>query len=118
MTRFAKVPLIRGLCINGYGELLFKPNKVPTGAESALRMISIPSTVNKTIHFLLVTETNVEWMRKHDNRGRTSSVGRALDCRAGGRGFDSRGRTNTHGLKMTEKWSAANGWTGVARMNA
>ena len=37
------------------------------------------------------------------NRGKISSVGRALDCRAGGRGFDSRGRTNTKGLKMTEK---------------
>ena len=37
------------------------------------------------------------------HHGRTSSVGRALDCRAGGRGFDSRGRTNTQGLKITEK---------------
>ena len=36
--------------------------------------------------------------------GRISSVGRAFDCRAGGRGFDSRGRTITQGLKMTEKW--------------
>ena len=36
------------------------------------------------------------------NRGRISSVGRgALVCRAGGRGFDSRGRTNTQGLKKT-----------------
>ena len=26
-----------------------------------------------------------------------------VDCRAGGRGFDSRGRTNTQGLKVTEK---------------
>ena len=33
-----------------------------------------------------------------------SLVGRAFDCRAGGRGFDSRGRTITQGLKMTEKW--------------
>jgi len=32
-----------------------------------------------------------------------SSVGRAIDCRTGGRGFDSRGRTNTQGLKITEK---------------
>ena len=32
-----------------------------------------------------------------------SSVGRARDYRAGGRGFDSRGRTNTEGLKITEK---------------
>ena len=39
------------------------------------------------------------------NRGRISSVGRAFDCRAGGRGFDSRGRTVTQGLKMTEIWS-------------
>ena len=38
------------------------------------------------------------------NRGRISSVGRAFDCRTGGRGFESRGRTITQGLKMTEKW--------------
>ena len=37
------------------------------------------------------------------NRGKISSVGRALDCRAEGRGFDSLGRTNTQGLKITEK---------------
>ena len=37
------------------------------------------------------------------DRGRISSVGGAFDCRAGGRGFDSRGRTITQGLKMTEK---------------
>ena len=36
-------------------------------------------------------------------RGRISSVGRVFDCGAGGRGFDSRGRTNTQGLKITEK---------------
>ena len=35
------------------------------------------------------------------NRGKISSVGRALDCRAGGRGFDSRDRTNTQGLEIT-----------------
>ena len=34
---------------------------------------------------------------------RISSVGRALDCRAGGSQLDSRDRTNTQGLKMTEK---------------
>ena len=37
------------------------------------------------------------------NRGRINSVGRALDCRAGGGRFDSRGRTNGHGLKITVK---------------
>ena len=48
-------------------------------------------------------------------RGRIISVGRAFDCRAGGRGFDSRDRTNTQGVKITEKWRyflcLANGWT-------
>ena len=33
------------------------------------------------------------------NRGKISTVGRA-----GGRSFYSRGRTNTQGLKITEKW--------------
>ena len=36
-------------------------------------------------------------------RGRIPSVGRALDCRAEDRGFDSRGRTITHGLKIAER---------------
>ena len=36
-------------------------------------------------------------------RGRIGSAGRALDCRAGGRRFSSRGWTNTQGLKVTEK---------------
>ena len=35
--------------------------------------------------------------------GRISSVDKALDCKVEGRGFDSRGRTNTQGLKITEK---------------
>ena len=43
--------------------------------------------------------------RKHQNldRSSVSSVGRALKCWAGGRGFNSRGWTNTQGLKITEK---------------
>ena len=36
-----------------------------------------------------------------NTKGKISSVGTALDCRAGGRGFDSRGQTNTQGLKIT-----------------
>ena len=37
------------------------------------------------------------------NRGRTSSVGRALECRARGRRFDLQDRTGlTRGLKITE----------------
>jgi len=35
--------------------------------------------------------------------GRTSSVGRAFDCRAGGNRFVSRDRTNTQGFKITRK---------------
>ena len=38
------------------------------------------------------------------DQGRISSIGKALDRWAGGRGFDPRGRTNTQGLKITEKW--------------
>ena len=48
-------------------------------------------------------------------KNRISSVGRALDCGAGGHGFDSRGRTNTQDLTVTEKWRyslcSASGWT-------
>ena len=35
--------------------------------------------------------------------GRISSGSRVVDCRVGGHGFDSRGQTNTRGLKITEK---------------
>ena len=38
-----------------------------------------------------------------DDRVKTSLVGRVLDCSVGGHGFDSRGRTNTQYLKITEK---------------
>ena len=51
---------------------------------------------------LELTKAGRTIIEKGFNRGRISSVGRALDCRAGGRGFDSRGRTNTQGLKTTE----------------
>ena len=34
---------------------------------------------------------------------RISSVGTALDCIGGGRGFNSRNQTNTQGLKISEK---------------
>ena len=39
------------------------------------------------------------------HRGRIHNpVGRALDCRAGGVGFDFPNRNNTQGLEITEKW--------------
>ena len=41
------------------------------------------------------------------NCGRISSVVRALDCRAGGCWLHSWGCTNTHGLKITEKWRSS-----------
>ena len=52
-------------------------------------------------------KNNIEhgcFQKRCQNHGRISSVGTACDCRAGGRGFDSWGRTNTRGLKITEKW--------------
>ena len=42
-------------------------------------------------------------MHKPEFSGRVSSVGRTFDCREEGRGFDSRGGTNTQGLKITGK---------------
>ena len=33
-----------------------------------------------------------------------NSVGRVLDCKAGGRRFNSRGWTNTQGVRITEQW--------------
>ena len=48
-------------------------------------------------------------------QGRNNSVGVALDCRAGGRGLDPRGRTNTQSRKITKKRrycvGPANGYT-------
>ena len=48
-------------------------------------------------------------------QGRNNSVGVALDCRAGGRGLDFRGRTNTQGRKITKNRrncvGPANGYT-------
>ena len=41
--------------------------------------------------------------RRISKWSRLSAARLALDCRAGGRGFDFRGRTNTQGLKITEK---------------
>ena len=38
----------------------------------------------------------------NNDRSRISSVGRAVDSRAGGCVFNSRGRTNTQNLKITE----------------
>ena len=35
--------------------------------------------------------------------GSINSVGRGLNCTVGGRGYDSRDRINTPGLKITEK---------------
>ena len=46
-------------------------------------------------HALFISWSRVLVRRASTDRGRISSVGRALDCRAGGRGFDSRSRTDT-----------------------
>ena len=59
--------------------------------------------INFCLQFQGLTNNNDSFVPFPLLHGRISSVGRALDCRAGGRGFDSRGRTNTQGLKITEK---------------
>ena len=50
-----------------------------------------------------VTQPVERLTAEKDQLSRISSVGRALACKAGGRGFDSRDRTNTQGLKITRK---------------
>ena len=75
--------------------------------EVELYLFSPPNHHDSPIRFLLLSKSGVNLgvLNFSDfNRGRISSVGRAFDCRTGGRGFDSRGRTITQGLKMTEKW--------------
>ena len=49
------------------------------------------------------TTVSLHLAYKPEFSSRVSSVGRTFDCREEGRGFDSRGRTNTRGLKITEK---------------
>ena len=44
------------------------------------------------------------WIFYKINCSRISSVSSRLDCGARGHGYDSQGRTNTQGLKITEKW--------------
>ena len=61
--------------------------------SSLLKLSTEPSGKSVSLHL----------MYKPEFSGRVSSVGRAFDCREEGRGFDSRGRTNTLGLKITEK---------------
>ena len=61
--------------------------------SSLLKLSTEPSGKSVSLHL----------MYKPELSGRVSSVGRAFDCRAGGRRFDSPGRTNTRGLKTTEK---------------
>ena len=79
--------------------------------------------------FILNLTSTSSWNHRYKafvcllNCGRISSVGSALECRGGSRGFVRRGRTNTQGLKITEKWryslalQAAKLNLRVARMN-
>ena len=49
------------------------------------------------------TTVSLHLAYKPEFSSRVSSVGGTFDCREEGRGFDSRGRINTRGLKITEK---------------
>ena len=61
--------------------------------SSLLKLSTEPSGKSVSLHRIYKPEFS----------DRVSSVGRTFDCRVGGRGFDSRGRTNSQGLKITEK---------------
>ena len=54
-------------------------------------------------HATRLASTSKDFYYRTFNRGSVRSVGKACDCRAGGRGFHSWGRINTQGLKITEK---------------
>ena len=76
--------------------------------EKESRCHDIPSSIKREIrhfHIVVVQQRQLKVQKNRDarDRGRISSVGRTLDCRAGGRGFDSRGWTITQGLKMADK---------------
>ena len=68
------------------------------------QIVSLANSVIIVIMSWSYLDSTLNKTNKEFNRGRISSVGRALGYRAGGRGFDSRGRTNTQGLKISEKW--------------
>ena len=70
----------------------------------SLSSLNITPKRAKQISSISCLLTVIISLEKRLNRGRISSVGRALDCRAGGRGFDSLGRTISEGLNITEKW--------------
>ena len=71
------------------------------------------SVLRRSISVYIFWNFTLFWVS--DWRGGISSVGRAHDYRAGGRGFDSWGWTITQGLKITEKWRyslyTSSGWT-------
>ena len=72
------------------------------------------SVLQRSISVDIVWNFTLFWVS--DWTGGISSVGRAHDCRAGGRGFDSRAWTITQGLlKISEKWRCSlctsSGWT-------
>ena len=64
------------------------------------------SVFSVTLHFLFALLFS-NFSSAFVNFSRIRSVGRAVDCRAEGRGFDSRNRINTQGLKITENEGTA-----------
>ena len=70
-----------------------------------LQKLALKLPIQKLSTELSGKSVSLHLMYKPEFSGRVSSVGRAFDCREEGRRFDSPGRTNTLGLKITEKWS-------------
>ena len=70
---------------------------------SPLNLQGNPFTI-MSLSFLKLTVCARRYSHRRISKwSRLSAARLALDCRAGGRGFDFRGRTNTQGLKITEK---------------
>ena len=65
-----------------------------------------PFTIMSLSFFKLTVCARRYSHRRISKWSRLSAARLALDCGAGGRGFDFRGRTNTQGLKITEKWNS------------
>ena len=101
--------LARILSLDNVGAFFFLNNDQKTHRPNSYqRVVLIPNRASQPlIGCVLISHTTRLALKSKDfyhrtfNRGSVRSVGKACDCRAGGRGFDSRGRTNTQGLKIS-----------------
>ena len=94
-------------CYNKHPLITWNLNRqmvIKTGTLSP-RWIT-PSSICIILHILLTQSHSIIAWYKYCLQpcfGRSNSVGRAIYCRAGGRGFDWWGKTYTQGLKITKE---------------